>query len=197
VVGLEGSEQELLVSMKPKHRYNLNLAQKKGVVVRQATQHDFLEIWKIQLETAARGKFHLHPQNYYWQLWQTLHPNHIKVFVAEYQGKIVACSYVSLFNNTAAYLHGGSSDKFKPLMAPYLLHWESMRTVKDLGYFNYDFGGITSDPNHPWAGITRFKRGFGGFEVRYPGTFDKILSPLWYNVYKNARNLRKILSFSK
>jgi peptidoglycan pentaglycine glycine transferase (the first glycine) len=193
VIGLEGSEQELLVAMKPKHRYNLNLAIRKGIRVREASKEDFLSIWKLLLETASRGRFRLHPQNYYLQMWETLFPDHLRIFVAEWEGQILATAFVSLFGHTATYLHGGSSDKNKQMMAPYLLHWEAMKAVKLLGYFNYDLGGVTSDPNHPWSGISRFKKGFGGFEVRYPGTFDLVLSPLWYNVYKNARKFRKIL----
>lgn len=193
VVGLEGSEQELLVSMKPKHRYNINLAAKKGVTIREAHKEDFLEVWRLLMETAARGGFRLHPQNYYWQMWETLGNEHLKIMLAEYEGQVLACVIVSMFGHTATYLHGGSSDKNKHVMAPYLLHWETMKLVKHAGYFNYDLGGVSSDPAHAWAGISRFKRGFSGFEVRYPGTFDLVLSPLWYNVYKNGRKLRKIL----
>jgi lipid II:glycine glycyltransferase (peptidoglycan interpeptide bridge formation enzyme) len=193
VVGLEGSEQELLVTMKSKHRYNINLAAKKGVTVRQATKNDFLEVWRLLLETAARGKFKLHPQNYYFQMWETLGDQYFKILLAEYEGQILACVLASFFGHTASYLHGGSSDKNKHVMAPFLLHWETMKLAKHLGYYNYDMGGVSSDPAHAWSGISRFKRGFGGFEVRYPGTFDLVLSPLWYNVYRNGRKLRKLL----
>jgi lipid II:glycine glycyltransferase (peptidoglycan interpeptide bridge formation enzyme) len=193
VVGLEGSEDELLVTMKPKHRYNINLAARKGVTIRSAEKKDFLDIWNLLLETSARGNFKLHPQNYYLQMWEKLGDNHLKIMLAEHEGQMLACIFISLFGKTATYLHGGSSDKNKQLMAPYLLHWEAMKVVKRLGYFNYDMGGFTEQTDHPWAGISRFKRGFGGFEVRYPGTFDMVLSPLWYNVYKNARKFRKLL----
>lgn len=193
VVGLEGSEEEILISMKPKHRYNVNLAQRKGITIRHAQKSDFLDIWNLFLETSSRAKIRPHPQDYYLHMWEQLGENHLKVMVAEYQGRILACVFVSLFNKTATYLHGASSDKDKNLMAPFLLHWEAMKEVKSLGYFNYDMGGFTNDPKHPWAGISRFKQGFGGFEVRYPGTFDLVLSPLWYNVYKNARKFRKLL----
>ncbi|MBX4187980.1 MAG: peptidoglycan bridge formation glycyltransferase FemA/FemB family protein [Candidatus Doudnabacteria bacterium] len=193
MIGLEGSEEELLTAMKPKHRYNINLATKKGVKVREATKDDFLNVWALLLETAARGKFRLHPQNYYLQMWETLGSEYLKVFIAELDGQALACSLVTFFGHTATYLHGGSSDKNKQFMAPYLLHWEAMRTAKHLSYFNYDLGGYTSDENHPWAGISRFKKGFGGFEVKYPGTFDMVLSPLWYNVYSQGRKLRNLL----
>jgi len=193
VVGLEGSEQELLVGMKPKHRYNLNLAIKKGVTVRQATKDDFLGVWQLFLETAARGDFRLHSQDYYLKMWEALGQDHLKVFVAEFEGQMLSACYVTMFGHTAVYLHGGSSDRNKHLMAPYIMHWEAMKAVKAKGIFNYDLGGISTDPAHTWAGITRFKVGFGGFEVRYPGTFDRVLSPLWYNAYKGSRKLLKLL----
>src|SRR5690606_39104841 len=109
--------------------------------------------------TARRGRFHLHPQDYYLQMWKVLGPDHLRVFVAEYQDKLLAAALVSYFHHTATYLHGGSSDKDKNLMAPYLLHWEIMKEAKRRGFYNYDLGGVTFEPNHPWAGISRFKRG--------------------------------------
>ncbi len=196
-VGLEGSEQELLVSMKPKHRYNINLAIKKGVMVRQASKEDFLNVWTLLLETASRAGIRLHPQNYYLQMWEKLSPDYLKVFISEFEGQLLSCAFVTYFGKTATYLHGGSSDKNKQLMAPYAMQWHAMKDAKASGYFNYDMGGYTSDPNHSWAGISRFKTGFGGYPVRYPGTFDLVLSPLWYNVYKNTRTLKKILRGAK
>ena len=193
VLGLEGSEQELLVGMKAKHRYNINLASKKGVTVREAKSQDFLEIWRLLLETAGRGGFRLHTQNYYLHMWEILGTDKFKVMVAEYEGEMLACVLLTFFGHTCTYLHGGSSDKNKQVMAPYILHWEAIKLAKRNGFYNYDFGGITLDPNHVWAGITRFKVGFGGFEVRYPGTFDMVFSPLWYNVYKSGRKLTSLL----
>jgi peptidoglycan pentaglycine glycine transferase (the first glycine) len=193
VVGLEGSEQELLLAMKPKHRYNINLAAKKGVAVREAVKSDFLGIWQLFMETSTRGHFRLHPQEYYLKMWETLGAEHLKVLVAEFEGQMLSACFITVFGHSAIYLHGGSSDRNKHLMAPYLMHWEAMKAVKALGTYNYDLGGVSSDPAHAWSGISRFKRGFGGFEVRYPGTFDHVLSPLWYNAYKGGRKLRKLL----
>jgi len=195
ILDVSKSEEELLTSMKSKHRYNINLAQKKGVVVREGAKEDILIVWKLLLETAGKAKIRLHPQNYYWQLFEQLSPNYLKILIAEYQGKPLAGMFLSLFGDTAVYLHGGTSMVNKEVMAPYLMHWEAIKLTKKLGYKLYDFGGIASDnePNHPWSGISRFKRGFGGFELSSPGAFDMVFSPIWYNVYKNARLLRKLI----
>lgn len=191
-VRVDAEEEQMLASMKSKHRYNINVAQRKGVVVREGDKNDLLAVWKLFLETAARNNFHLHPQDYYWQMFDVLAPKYLKILVAEHEGDILAANILTMFGDTVAYPHGGSSSKKKEFMAPYLLHWEGMKIAKAGGFKFYDFGGITNDPNHVWAGITRFKKGFGGFEVDYPGTFDQVFSPLWYNVYKNIRGFRKI-----
>ncbi len=196
MLDLNKSEEELLIGMKPKTRYNINLAGRKGVVIREGGKPDLIELYKLFLETAARANFRLHPQNYYWQMYESLTPDKLKILVAEYQGQILSGMMLALFGDTASYLHGGSGSRMRDAMAPYLLHWEAIKRSKQAGLAYYDFGGISSDIKSPasWAGITRFKKSFGGFEVKYPGSFDLVLSPVWYNVYKNARLLRKILT---
>lgn len=195
MVGLEGTEEQLLINMKPKTRYNVNLAQRKKVTVREGGKDDLLVLWQMMLETASRNKFRLYPQSYYLKMFEVLNPNFLKILIAEYQGKPLAGMFLTFYSDTATYLHGGSSNSNKDAMAPYLLHWEAMRLAKDLGYKFYDFGGISyeSELAHAWAGISRFKKGFDGFEVRNPGAYDLIFSPVWYNVYKQARLVRRLM----
>lgn len=196
LVDLEQDETQILTSMKPKTRYNINLAQRKGVVVRQGSDKDLLDVYKLFLETAGRNNFRLHPQQYYLKMYEHLSPENLKVLVAEYKGQPLATMFLTLFGTTATYAHGGSSQTMKETMAPYLLHFEAMKLAKSLGYKFYDFGGIAPEgagPDHAWSGITRFKKSFGGFEVKYPGSFEVIHSPLWYNVYKQGRSLRNLL----
>jgi lipid II:glycine glycyltransferase (peptidoglycan interpeptide bridge formation enzyme) len=195
VLDINKSDEQLLAGMKSKHRYNLNLGIKKGVTVREGNRQDILTVYKLLLETANRNAFRLHPQNYYWEMFDNLGPQRIKIFIAEYEGKPLAGLFMTMFGGQAIYLHGGTSQVSKEVMAPYVLHWEAMRVARYLGVKSYDFGGVApaDDPNHPWAGISRFKRGFGGSEITSPGAFDLVFSPLWYNVYKNVRLLRQIM----
>ncbi len=190
-----GWEEEILVAMKPKTRYNINLAQRKGVVVKEGGESDLLDFWKLMMETASRQGIKLHPQNYYWRMWEHLAPDNLKLLLAYYNDQPVAAMLLGIFGETATYLHGGTSQKFREAMAVYLLHWQAIVLAKNSGCKLYDFGGISPDgnPAHAWAGITRFKKSFGGFEVAYPGTFDLVFSPIWYNVYKQGRKLNSIL----
>ncbi len=189
---LEKSEEELLIAMKPKTRYNINLAQRKGVTLREGSKEDLLIFWQLIMETASRQGIRLHPQNYYWQMWASLNPKYLKLLLVEYNGQALAGMLLTQFGDTAYYLHGGTSPKMKEAMAPYLLHWEAIRLAKKSGMKYYNFGGVGAKG---WEGITRFKKGFGGFEISYPGAFDLVFSPLWYNVYAHARNIvRKLKS---
>jgi lipid II:glycine glycyltransferase (peptidoglycan interpeptide bridge formation enzyme) len=195
MLDLVPTEEQILIGMKPKTRYGINLAQRKGVKVREGGKADLIDVYKLLLETAGRKTFRLHPQNYYWQAFELLAPDNLRILVAEYQGKPLACMLLTLYGKTATYMHGGSSSAMKDVQASYLLHWEAMKLAKSLGMETYDLGGIApqGQVHHAWAGITRFKRSFGGFEVVYAGAFEIIYSPLWYNVYKNARTLRNLI----
>lgn len=206
LLDLEPTEEQILIGMKPKTRYNINLASRKGVIVREGTQSDLLIVWQLLLETANRNKIRLHSQNYYFQMWEHLNRKHLKILIAEYHGQPLAGMILTLFGSTATYLHGGSGPKMKEAMASYLLHWEAIKIAKSLGLKYYDFGGVAPsfdspsrrggpqhEENHSWTGITRFKKSFGGFVVQYPGAYDLIYSPIWYNVYKQARLARKLI----
>jgi len=192
VLSLEPEEEQILIGMKPKTRYNINLAQRKGVTVKEGSKENLLDFWKLAIQTAERNKFKLHPQEYYWKMWEHLFPDHLRLLLAYYKGEAVAAMLLTTFSDTAVYLHGGSTQKYKEAMAPFLLHWEAIKLAKKTGLKFYDFGGVAtvnSQENHPWAGITRFKKSFGGFEIDYPGSFDLVYSPIWYNAYKQGRAL--------
>lgn len=195
VLDIAEKEEAILARMKPKHRYNINLAERKGVTVREGDEKDLVGAYRLLLETSNRNGFRLHPQQYYWQLFKHLYPGNLKLMLAEYKGEIVAADFLTIFGISAVYLHGGSSQRYKEVMAPYLLHWRAIQASLKQGLEEYDFGGIApaGDEKHAWAGITRFKKGFGGREVVFPGSFDFVLSPVWYNVYKQARKFRSLL----
>jgi lipid II:glycine glycyltransferase (peptidoglycan interpeptide bridge formation enzyme) len=93
------------------------------------------------------------------------------------------------FAGVRTYLHGASSNKHRNLMAPYAIHWHQIQDAKQQGLEGYDFWGV-SDTNKQWKGITRFKRGFKGFEIEYAGTFDYVLNSTEYFLYQFARRLR-------
>ena len=202
IIDLSKTEEELLTAMHPKTRYNIKVADKHGVTIgRHADATPVIdEVLKLFAETAARDKFNLHPLSYYKKQLQafdekaTFVPGvkspHIVVFTASLENKILAAAIVMFDNDTVTYLHGASSNEKRNVMAPYALHRAIIRRAKERGYKHYDLWGISDDPASGWAGITRFKRGFGGADVFLPGTFDLPVDRFWYSVYTLARRMR-------
>lgn len=188
-------EEKLLSEMHPKTRYNIKLAERKGVTVRTAGAiDDFESFWQLIEMTSRRDRIRSHSRAYYRDMYRILdHTGFMKMYLAEYQGKAIGANLVVFFGDTATYLHGASGDASREVMAPYLLQWRQIRDAVAAGMKWYDFGGIapaTADDDHRWAGITRFKRGFGGSEVNYVGVYDLILDAFWYRLYRTIQRIR-------
>ena len=202
LLDLSKTEDELLAAMHKKTRYNIKVAEKHGVTIgRHADPAPVIdEVLKLFSETAARDKFNLHPLAYYKKQLEafgekkTFVPGikspHLVIFTASVEGKMLAAAIVMFDGITATYLHGASSSEMRNVMAPYALHWTIMKRAKERGYKHYDLWGISDDAKSGWAGITRFKRGWGGEDVSFCGTFDLPINRFWYSVYQLARRLR-------
>jgi len=187
ILDISKSEDELLNQMHPKTRYNIRLAQKKGIEIKQSNNQESSDVFiKLLKQTAQRDKFFLHSQEYYQKMINILGQDIVKLFLAKYKDKVIAANLVCFFNQTAIYLHGASDYRYRQIMAPYLLQWQIIRQAKEMGFKYYDFWGIDEDK---WPGVTRFKRGFGGQEVSSPGAYDLIYSKFWYLLYKMVRRV--------
>ncbi|XOU94125.1 MAG: lipid II:glycine glycyltransferase FemX [Candidatus Kerfeldbacteria bacterium] len=190
------SEEDLLAQMHHKTRYNIRLAEKKGVIVRiGSTEEDFEKFWQLNKVTADRDRFRSHNREYYYNIFKTLSPSGIvKIYLAEFENKTLAANLVYFFGDTVTYVHGSSSNEYRNLMAPHLLQWQQIKDAKESNYKYYDFGGIAPDGSAKemaWSGITRFKKGFGGHGVSYLGVYDLILNNFWYKLYKIVKKIKK------
>jgi lipid II:glycine glycyltransferase (peptidoglycan interpeptide bridge formation enzyme) len=159
---------------------------------------EFIKLVKI---TAERDKIKTHPESYYRKMFETVPGGILKFYVAEYEGKVIAANIVIFYGDTATYLHGASDNEYRNVMAPYLLQWQAILDAKKAGYQKYDLGGIKSCItqheicNNRWAGITRFKLGFAPNvePTRFPGSYDIILNPKKYYLYRFLQKIKKIL----
>lgn len=194
MLDLKKSEAELLAHMHPKTRYNIKLAERKGVIISKHKSHiaDFLLLNK---QTTIRDRFTSHSDTHYLKMVELLPPTMIDVYAATFEKKVIAANLVIHFGNTTTYLHGASGNIHREVMAPHLLQWRQILDAKAKSATLYDFWGIkptnrVTKKARSWAGITRFKQGFGGREVNYVGTFDLKLKPFWYSLYRVANYLR-------
>jgi lipid II:glycine glycyltransferase (peptidoglycan interpeptide bridge formation enzyme) len=154
-------------------------------------------VWEVFAKTATRGGFHLHPKSYYQTMLEVLDSGECRAFLATARvgESLIAANIMIDHAGVRTYLHGASDHEYRKLMAPYLLHWELIKDAQEKGMASYDWWGVAppGEKNHAWAGITRFKEGFGGERIMYPGTYDLILRPGAYKAYELLRLLRRTL----
>ena len=196
VINLAKSEEEILAQMKQKGRYNIKIAEKNNILVRKTRNID--NFYDLYGRTGKRHKITFRNKNYFQALLDNLEPKgYGELFEAygQVEGKetVLASAICTFYKGKAIYLFGASSDEHKNLMAPYKLQWEMIREAMRRQCTTYDFFGIAPEdkPNHPWAGVTRFKKQFGGEEIEIHGSYDKVFKPLGYKLFKIAEKLRR------
>lgn len=189
LIDLTKSEEQLLAEMKQKTRYNVRLAGRRGVVVREGSKKDFDELYKIYAETSIRDGFTIRSKEYYLNVWETfINSGMLTPLIAEVEGEVVAGLMLFHFGGRAWYLYGMSRSLHRNKMPTYLLQWEAIRAAKEKGCQVYDLWGapdIFSEQDSMW-GVYRFKQGLGGQVERYLGAWDLPLRPWIYTVYTHT-----------
>jgi len=185
---LDSDEDALLARMKQKWRYNVRLAGRKGVTVREGTVDDLDLFGALMQTTGDRNTFGVHATAYYRRFWELFAPEQAALLIAEHEGDPLAALMVTYLAGKAYYLFGASSNQKRNLMPSHKLQWETMRWARARGCSSYDLWGVPDevglDPDAPipdpatglW-GVWRFKRGFGGQVVRYTGAWDTFYWP--------------------
>jgi peptidoglycan pentaglycine glycine transferase (the first glycine) len=193
LIDLQKSEEDLLMEMKSKTRYNIRLAGRKEIVIRQSS--DIKTFHKMMLTTGQRDAFGIHSLDYYQRAYDLFAPQEAcLLLVAEYQGLPLAGIMSFAYGNTAWYFYGASTNQERNRMPTYLLQWEAIRWAKNKGCKTYDMWGIPDfsestleedflDRSEGLWGVYRFKRGFGGEIRRTIGTFDRVYRPLLFKLY--------------
>ena len=121
------------------------------------------------------------------------HELSVRLYCATYRDTLLAAILVVYFGDTATYLYGGSAPRNREAMAPYALQWTAIQDACAAECRYYDFWGIApnDDPSHPWAGITRFKEGFGGQFIAFAGAYDYVYKFLRYRLFNTARRIKR------
>ncbi len=196
ILNLDESEDELLQKMHSKTRYNVRLAQKKGVVVREMSTNEGFKIFsRLYFETCKRQKYFGHTLRYHQIIWEHLRKDMAHILIAYYNNIPLAAYELFRFQKKLYYPYGGSSLEYRNTMAANLLMWEAIKFGKHLGAQQFDMWGSLPpqyDPNDSWAGFTRFKEGYGGKFTEMVGSFDLIVRPGMYNLYAAADFVRSV-----
>jgi lipid II:glycine glycyltransferase (peptidoglycan interpeptide bridge formation enzyme) len=193
VISITGSEDDILARMKQKCRYNVRLAEKKGITVRAWDDLDGFH--RLMQVTGGRDGFGVHSLEYYRKAYALFHPVGLaELLVAEFEGKPLAALMVFAVGERSWYLYGASNDEERNRMPTYLLQWEAIRWARAHGCTEYDLWGVPDadeatleaefETRHDglW-GVYRFKRGFGGEVKRAAQALDRVYLPLLYQIY--------------
>lgn len=195
------TEDEVFKNFHQKTRYNIRLAGKKKVTVKEGTREDLKEFHKIMVVTGKRDGFIIRPLEYFERMYDCLGKEHMKLLMAYYEGKPISGVITINYGNKQWYLYGASSNEHRNLMPNYLLQWEMIKLAIQNKCDIYDLRGVPGIPDDS-NGLYRFKKGFGAEYTEFVGEVYIAFKPLTYKMYKLAektfRNLRALkLKFKK
>jgi lipid II:glycine glycyltransferase (peptidoglycan interpeptide bridge formation enzyme) len=200
-------EEKLLMNMRKTTRYLIRQAEKNLdiQIIKSSNIKDFELFKPVYAETAKRHKFVAFANSYLGKELEAFLPdNQILIFLGKYKDKVVSAAIFVFWQDMCFYHHSGSLKKFNKIPVSYLLQWEAIKEAKNRGCKTYNFWGIAPDitteedaskSEHPWAGLSLFKIGFGGYKKEYVKTQDFVISKkYWINyiiesIRKRKRNL--------
>ncbi len=225
MLDIDGDEDAVMARMKSKWRYNVRLAERKGVTVRHLQRDELPIFCKLMAETAARDRFAVHSDAYYRAAFDLFTPKMGAFLLAEYNGAPLGALVVLCCGKMAWYVWGASRNHERSRMPNHALQWAAMRWARAQGATRYDFWGIPDEigkiavgladgsgagtpvdaipldlellPSHDLWGVYRFKQGFGGDVVRHAGTWEMALQPLGYRLFQVGRQLQRIVRTSQ
>lgn len=186
-LSLERDKEEIFASFASKTRYNIRLAERRGVTVRTGMREDLPAFYALLQETAERDRFLIRGSVYYDLIWRhIIETGFGRLFIADYQGEPIAATLAFTIGDKAWYIYGASGNRHREVMPNYALQWAMISWAKDLGCRMYDFRGVSGDlnPDNPLYGLYRFKKGFNGDFVEFVGEFDDVFAPVVYHAWQ-------------
>jgi len=195
VLDLRPDEKALLAGMKEKWRYNIRLAGRKGVTVRRGEgQADLDTFYRIYQTTSERDQFFIHNKTHYEDVMRLYSEgDRAALLLAEYEGEAIAGIIVLRFGRWSWYMYGASANEQRNLMPNHLLQWNGMQWAKARGCWYYNFRGIPDvlEEGQELWGVYIFKRGFGGYALRFLETHDLVYQPLVYGAYRRLLDVKR------
>jgi lipid II:glycine glycyltransferase (peptidoglycan interpeptide bridge formation enzyme) len=197
LLNLRPEIEQIMAQIKSRTRYNIRLSGRKDIVVRDGDERDLENYSRLATLTGERQGFSVPSYGYYRRLWQFLAPaGQAKLFLAEYQGELIAAQLAIAFGDTVLNrmtVWSGREGKRKPNEA---LMWAAIQWAKKQGYTSYDFGGLSPKgadsyetgaplPEDLKGSVTSFKLGFGGQIITTPEAFTYVGNRLLRLIDKN------------
>jgi peptidoglycan pentaglycine glycine transferase (the first glycine) len=195
VLDIRPSEETLLAEMKEKWRYNIRLASRKGVTVRQGqSQADLDTFYRMYEVTSVRDQFIIHDKAHYQDILRMFgEQNRSVLLLAECEGQVIAGTISVSLGRWSWYMFGASANEYRERMPNHLLQWTAIQWARSQGCWYYNFRGIPDilvAGEELW-GVYVFKRGFGGYPIRFLETHDLVYQPLIYEAYRHLLEVKR------
>ena len=189
------SEEEIMASFHQKWRYNIRLAQRKGVEIRLCGKEMVDDFARIMIETGVRDNFATRPPEYFAAMLDNL-GDKCRLYMAFHEGKPIAGTLAILYGDKVWYLYGASSNEHRNLMPNYLLQWSMIQWAIENNCRVYDFRGVSGDisEDNPHYGLYRFKKGFGGEFTEFVGEYDYVMNKVSYFIAEKGALAYKTLA---
>ena len=191
------TEDEVFKAFHQKTRYNVRLASKKGVVIKEGTREDLKDFHEIMKITGKRDDFIIRPLSYFEKMYDEL-GDHVHLLMAYYEDKPISGIFNIDYGNKVWYLYGASSNEHRNLMPNYLLQWEGIKYAIANGKDMYDFRGVVGVVNesHPQYGLYRFKKGFDAEFTEFIGEIYIKFKPLTNKLFKISEKIFKMIRWT-
>jgi len=188
VLDISADEETILKNMRKTTRYLIKKAIKEKVEIVQSENLDDVKVlFDLQKETAKRHEFIPFPLSFFQAHFKAFKDDEqIKIFKAVWQGKVLSCAMILFYAGRSTYHYSASTSAYPKIPASYLIQWEAIKEAKKRHCAIYDFWGVApegSSPKHRFAGVTLFKKGFGGYPISYLPAQDLPLRWNYYLVY--------------
>ncbi|HDS03813.1 MAG TPA: peptidoglycan bridge formation glycyltransferase FemA/FemB family protein [Firmicutes bacterium] len=191
------TEEAFWQGLTSKQRNKIKTASRKGVRIYSLSDKDAVAEWyKVYTETACRNAIFIHPLAYYEDFFNTFQSSGtLSFWAAFYEEEMLAGAFIIHYREESLYMYSGSSDKERQRRPNEAIQWAAVREAVSRGSFLYDMWGVAppEEEHHPWAGLSRFKAGFGGEVAEFAGCWDYPCRPLFYRAFIAAEKIRRIL----
>jgi len=195
VLDIRPSIEELLANFKSTWRRNIRTAERKGVVIREATSEaDFNAYYELLKITSERDNFFIHSKDYHKEIVrQFADTGNLVIYLAEHEGEPIAAEMLIRFGNWCWYMFGASANVKRDLKPAFLLQYHSIQWAQSHGCSYFDFRTIPEvlEPDEEMWGVYVFKRGFGGFSRLNIPTQDYVYHPLIYRIWHNMTTVKR------
>jgi len=187
LLNLNKSEEQLLREMRKNTRYLIKKGLKMGITIKQTNEPSDVDLlYKLQMETVSRHRFVPFSKEYFKQEFKAfIGDNQIKIFKAIYKNQVLAIAFIIFYGKKAYYHYSGSSSRWHNIPASYVLQWQVIKEAKKRGCLIYDLWGVSpaEKVKHRFAGVSLFKKGFGGSGYNYLHAHDLPLNSKYWLVY--------------